>query len=227
MPLPPSPPPPGLPRGGRSPGGEGGSPPSAKGRGGRGARLRGLLLLGGLLRPRRAGLERPAHAVAPHARVGGGGARASYVRPVLNAVYRVWSPWTENPPARRPCGPCGWATCGCHCGCDCWEDWDWDCWLLHLRAQWPCSPHLKQAPGGPGFCGLRGLLAGQELAFVDPKSRSQGGPRAVGQRSCHLRLTVTLLRCLGFQKDDERLHQLALPRVAKLHVRNTLHLAQG
>ena len=131
MPLPPSPPPPGLPRGGRSPGGEGGSPPSAKGLGGRGGRLRGRLLLGGLLRPSRAGVERPVHAVAPHARVGGG-PRTSYVCPVLNAVHRVWSPCTENHPAGRPRGACGCATDGCHCVCDRWEEWD--CCMLHSRA---------------------------------------------------------------------------------------------
>ena len=50
-------------------------PPSAKWLGGRGACLRGQLLLGGLLRPGRARVERPVHAVAPHTRVEGGFAR--------------------------------------------------------------------------------------------------------------------------------------------------------
>ena len=89
------------------------------------------------------------------------------------------------------------------------------------------QPALEAGPRGPRLRGLRGLLAGRELAFLDPKSRPQGGPRAVGQRSCHLRLTTTLLRCLGSQENDERLHQLAQPRVAQLHVRNALQLAQG
>ena len=89
------------------------------------------------------------------------------------------------------------------------------------------QPALEAGPRGPRLCGLRGVLAGRELAFLDPKSRPQGGPRAVGQRSCHLRLTVTLLRCLGSQKDDKCLHQLALPFVVQLHIRNALRLAQG
>ena len=57
MPLPPFPPPPRVTQGRQVARLGGGLPPLSKRAGGRGARLRGLLLLGGLLRPNRAGVE--------------------------------------------------------------------------------------------------------------------------------------------------------------------------
>ena len=222
----PIPPPPGLPGGSRSPGGEGGSPPSTKGLGGRGASLRGLLLLGGLLRPSRAGVERPLHAVAPRARVGGGATR---VIRAPGTERRIQGPVSVNrePPCRAPPRslrlghrrlPLRLRLLG-----------GLRLRLLVVAFARPVAvqPALGAGPRGPRLRGLRGLLAGRELAFLDPKSRPQGGPRAVGQRSCHLQLTITLLQCLGSQENDERLHQLALPRVVQLHVRNALQIALG
>ena len=97
--------------------------------------------------------------------------------------------------------------------------------MLHSRARWPCNPHLRQAPGG----GLRGLRAGRELALFHPEGRPQSCPCAVTQRSCNLRLTVTLLWRFGPQEDHERLNQLALPGIMQLCVCCTLQftLRQG
>ena len=77
--MPPPRPPPRVTQGRQVARRAGGSPRSAKGLVGRGARLRGGLLLGGLLRPSRAGVERPVHAVAPHG-TGRGEVRARHTR---------------------------------------------------------------------------------------------------------------------------------------------------
>ena len=217
-------PPPGLP--GKSPGWEPPPPPQATGLGGRGAHLRGLLLLGGLLRPSSAGVERLVHGVATsRAGRGGGGTRVIRAPRTERRVQGLVSVDRE-PPCRAPPRCLRLSHLRLPLRMRLLGGLGLGLLVVALARQVAMQPALEAGPRGPRLRGLRGLLLGRELAFLDPNSRPQGGTRAAGQRSCHLQLTVTLLRCLGSQENDERLHQWTLPRVVQLHVRNALQLAQ-
>ena len=181
MPLPP-PPPPRVTQG-RQVARWGAPPPQQKGGGGGGAGgpPEGPAAAGGLLRPSRAGVERPVHAVAPRARVGGGGViRAPGTERRVQGLVPVHREPTCRAPTRglrlrhrrlplrlRLLGGPG---------------------LLHVVFARPVAvqPALEASPRGACLSGLRGLLSGWEFAFFDPEGRPQGGPRAVGQRSCLL-----------------------------------------